>query len=570
MENNTLSFTFHILLPENIEENGQPIVLGNVKELGSWNNPIVKLRQPFPQNPTYWKSDPVAISVSNFGNVQYNYAIHTPKFTLFGREGKIIFEGIDVQDRRTLNIKITDQFDIWRIRGFAFVDYIYDSTEVNNFKDKVVEYQRLLILHNDLTIRASNPKFIINRIDNNLKGKRLFLCILLGYYISKREGSPYVLLDNFPSNLLLNAFEDYKQEILPKDSKDQMYTAILTLIKHNAFQMKFDWLIIFTIASEVDPDYTFIDHLKALKYSDENLTKFIESCKMIKSYIENIKLESYVKIAKWLIPLCHNIDSLLKIWNDILFHNNEIDDSLFKCFIDRIQKFISNDEAVDLEYHFKSLSKDHRNRSSGVFRDQVIFLLKNPNRKWTYENIDAIKKLLHDNSLNWQRDEIIQTLELISQSRTLKLLNIFPEILDDWFRSDFSDTKEEKIPKICAIWFKNLLSKLNTITNNKNDSNFIFSVFQQLDFIYPLLGQRINIWRDLTAIAIDRVKDCSEDQIFSATKLIVQIKQDNVKELFLEMVKDILTIQQTYDQLLNKIRIICDCKTTMTLDVPNM
>ncbi|PKY26550.1 hypothetical protein RhiirB3_513718 [Rhizophagus irregularis] len=570
MENNTLSFTFHILLPENIEENGQPVVLGNVKELGSWNNPIVKLRQPFPQNPTYWKSDPVAISVSNFGNVQYNYAIHTPKFTLFGREGKIIFEGIDVQDRRTLNIKITDQFDIWRIRGFAFVDYIYDSTEVNNFKDKVVEYQRLLILHNDLTIRASNPKFIINRIDNNLKGKRLFLCILLGYYISKREGSPYVLLDNFPSNLLLNAFEDYKQEILPKDSKDQMYTAILTLIKHNAFQMKFDWLIIFTIVSEVDPDYTFIDHLKALKYSDENLTKFIESCKMIKSYIENIKLESYVKIAKWLIPLCHNIDSLLKIWNDILFHNNEIDDSLFKCFIDRIQKFISNDEAVDLEYHFKSLSKDHRNRSSGVFRDQVIFLLKNPNRKWTYENIDAIKKLLHDNSLNWQRDEIIQTLELISQSRTLKLLNIFPEILDDWFRSDFSDTKEEKIPKICAIWFKNLLSKLNTITNNKNDSNFIFSVFQQLDFMYPLLGQRINIWRDLTAIAIDRVKDCSEDQIFSATKLIVQIKQDNVKELFLEMVKDILTIQQTYDQLLNKIRIICDCKTTMTLDVPNM
>ncbi|GBC14826.2 hypothetical protein GLOIN_2v432849 [Rhizophagus irregularis DAOM 181602=DAOM 197198] len=570
MENNTLSFTFHILLPENIEENGQPVVLGNVKELGSWNNPIVKLRQPFPQNPTYWKSDPVAISVSNFGNVQYNYAIHTPKFTLFGREGKIIFEGIDVQDRRTLNIKITDQFDIWRIRGFAFVDYIYDSTEVNNFKDKVVEYQRLLILHNDLTIRASNPKFIINRIDNNLKGKRLFLCILLGYYISKREGSPYVLLDNFPSNLLLNAFEDYKQEILPKDSKDQMYTAILTLIKHNAFQMKFDWLIIFTIASEVDPDYTFIDHLKALKYSDENLTKFIKSCKMIKSYIENIKLESYVKIAKWLIPLCHNIDSLLKIWNDILFHNNEIDDSLFKCFIDRIQKFISNDEAVDLEYHFKSLSKDHRNRSSGVFRDQVIFLLKNPNRKWTYENIDAIKKLLHDNSLNWQRDEIIQTLELISQSRTLKLLNIFPEILDDWFRSDFSDTKEEKIPKICAIWFKNLLSKLNTITNNKNDSNFIFSVFQQLDFMYPLLGQRINIWRDLTAIAIDRVKDCSEDQIFSATKLIVQIKQDNVKELFLEMVKDILTIQQTYDQLLNKIRIICDCKTTMTLDVPNM
>jgi hypothetical protein len=161
-----------------------------------------------------------------------------------------------------------------------------------------VEYQRLLTLHNDLTIRTSNPKFIINRINNNLKEKRLFLCILLGYYISKREGSPHELPNNFPSNLLLNALEDYKQEILPLDTKGQMYTAIITLIKHNAFQMKFDWLIIFKIMIEVDPNCTFIKHLKALKYSDENLAKFIERCKIIKIYTENIKLESYVEIAK--------------------------------------------------------------------------------------------------------------------------------------------------------------------------------------------------------------------------------------------------------------------------------
>ncbi|PKC00365.1 hypothetical protein RhiirA5_505219 [Rhizophagus irregularis] len=88
------------------------------------------------------------------------------------------------------------------------------------------------------------------------------------------------------------------------------------------------------------------------------------------------------------------------------------------------------------------------------------------------------------------------------------------------------------------MWFKNLLLKLDTNTSNKklsNESNFIFSVFQQLELMYPLLGQRINIWRDLTAIAIDRVKNYSENRIFTATKLIVQIKQDNVKVLFLEM-----------------------------------
>jgi hypothetical protein len=273
--------------------------------------------------------------------------------------------------------------------------------------------------------------------------------------------------------------------------------------------------------------------------------------------------------------LCHDTDSLFKLWGDILLHNNKIDNNLNMCFTERIRANISQGEAVDLEHHFRRLPKNYRNRVSGVFRDQAIFLLASPNRKWTYENINAIKKLLHDNNLNWHKDEVIQSLELISQSHTLELLNIFPEILDDWFRSDFSDTKEKKIPKICVIWFKNLLPKLDTNTSDKkssNESNFIFSVFQQLELMYPLLGQRINIWRDLTEIAIDRVKNCSENRIFAATKLIVQIKQDNVKELFLDMVKGILNkaTQQTHDQLLNKIRIICDCKTTKTLDVPNM
>ncbi|PKY27156.1 hypothetical protein RhiirB3_477801 [Rhizophagus irregularis] len=567
------TFTFHVHLPENIEKIGQPVVLGDADELGAWKNPIVKLHQ---KNRTYWKSDPVPISI--ISSIQYKYAIHIPKsaLTYIEFEG---FDGIDAGDNRTLDVQRNNQFDIWKIHEFAFVDYIYDSIEINNLRDKVLEYQHLLTIYSDLTIHASNPKFIIDRIDDNIKEKRLFLCVLLGYYISKKreEGSPHELPNNFPSNLLLNALEDYKQEFLPLDTKDQMHTAIITLIQHNAFQMKFklDWLIIFTIASEVDPDYTFINHLKALKYSDDKLEKFIEGCKIIKPYTQKIKFESYVEIARWLIQLCHNMDSLLKLWDDILLHNNEFDESVSKCFTEQVRANISHTEAVALERNFKRLPEDYRDRVSGIFRDRVIFLLEGINRKWTYENINAVKKLLHENNLSWHRDEFIQSLELISQSHTLELLNIFPDILDDWFRNDFSDTKEKKIPKICVIWFKNLLLKLDTNTSNKNssnNSNFIFSVFQQLELMYPLLGQRINIWRDLTAIAIDRVKNYSEDQIFAATKLIVQIKQDNVKEIFLEMVKDMLnkSTLHTHDQLLNKIRIICDCKTTEILDVPNV
>ena len=120
----------------------------------------------------------------------------------------------------------------------------------------------------------------------------------IGYYISKREGLPYELPDNFPSNLLLDALEDYKQEILPLDTKDQMHTAIMTLIQHNAFQMKFEWLIIFTIADEIDPNYTFIDRLRIIKYSDYLLTKFIKGIEIVRPYFEGIEFETYIKIAK--------------------------------------------------------------------------------------------------------------------------------------------------------------------------------------------------------------------------------------------------------------------------------
>jgi hypothetical protein len=270
------------------------------------------------------------------------------------------------------------------------------------------------------------------------------------------------------------------------------------------------------------------------------------------------------------------MDYLIIFWNDILFHNNEINKSvLLKCFIEQIRECISQDDAIALEYHLKKVPDDYRYDVCEVFRSHTLFLLEDSNKNWTKENITAITNLLHDDNLYWVREDVIQSLELISLSHTLELLNIFPEILDDWFRNGFSDTKEKKIPKICVIWFKNLLLKLDTNTSNKkssNESNFIFSVFQQLEFMYPLLGQKINIWRDLTEIAIDRVKNCSEDRIFAATKLIIQIKQDDVKELFLDMVKGILNkaTQQTHDQLLNKIRIICDCKTTKILYVPNM
>src|ERR1043165_5090159 len=109
--------------------------------------------------------------------------------------------------------------------------------------------------------------------------------------------------------------------------------------------------------------------------------------------------------------------SLFRLWGDILSHNTEFDNNVFKCFIDRVRMSISHDNPAALEAHFKRLPKDYRENVSEAFRDHALFLLES--KKWTNENITAIKKLLHDESMNWQREEVIQSLELISQSHTL-------------------------------------------------------------------------------------------------------------------------------------------------------
>ncbi|PKB93829.1 hypothetical protein RhiirA5_507830 [Rhizophagus irregularis] len=209
--------------------------------------------------------------------------------------------------------------------------------------------------------------------------------------------------------------------------------------------MKFHWLIIFIIANEIDPNYTFIDRLKSLKYSDENLA----------NSLKNVK---------------------------------------------------------PLNLIMKTLSSNLTSRLQRIPRSHTLSLLEGSNGKWTNENITAIVKLLHNDSLHWSKDEVIQLLELISQSHTLELLNLFPEILNDCFRSDLTDTKEKKISECCVVWFNNFIDKLNL----SNESDLIFSMFQRLELVHPFLSQRINIWQNLSDIAIERTKNCQENQIFDA------------------------------------------------------
>jgi hypothetical protein len=250
-------------------------------------------------------------------------------------------------------------------------------------------------------------------------------------------------------------------------------------------------------------------------------------------------------------------------------HNKAIDNIIFKSFIERIQKNISNDDVIALEKRFNKITKRIKNYTSEAFRYHTMKLLSNPLIKWTNQELSIIKKFLQNDNLNWNKEDIIQSLELISRTDNLELLNLFPEILDNWFRKDFTDVKEKRIPKISNNWFINLLDKLENISN-KNENNFVFLIFQKLENMYPLIGYRRNIWNNLTNIITDRVKSCYETQIIGVTKFIVELKEQEVKDLFSSIIKGVMSeiIQPINDRYIDKIFMMCDCKSD-TLKIPN-
>src|SRR4051794_14228757 len=101
---------FHVHSPVNIEKLGQPIVVGDGRDLGEWENPNMKLNRPYSNNPTYWRSESILILIPKGSKIQYKYAISVPA-SLF-RKNKIIYEGnINLEDKRDLNP--IHHFDIW-------------------------------------------------------------------------------------------------------------------------------------------------------------------------------------------------------------------------------------------------------------------------------------------------------------------------------------------------------------------------------------------------------------------------------------------------------------------------
>ncbi|GES94841.1 hypothetical protein GLOIN_2v1778799 [Rhizophagus clarus] len=583
MDNN--SITFHVHLPTNIEKLGNPIIIIDGKELGDWIKPIIKLNRPYINHPTYWSSEPIDFSkipILKRLKIIYTYVVNIPSALLFLEETKTIGEGSVDGKRRTLSNE-RNIFDIWingnnpdlakyqidnnNILDYVFVDLIYDKIRNHNLKESVLEYKKLLSLYKDLTIKFSDLDYITREssAENSFRGQRIFLCLLLGYHISRERNSlQFKLPTNFKSDLLLKSFINYKKNILPDDDHNFIFLALICLIQHNASQTKLDWLVIFTIIKEFDPDYNFLKNLKNIKYDEKYSEKF-------KSHINDIELfENKLKVIQWMLQLCRNMESIFQVWNILLVRNKQIT----QCFIIRIQEIISNGDTNTLLEHYSKIPIEFHDRVSYIFRSRILILLSNPDRSWEVSNIASLVEIFMNDNLKWNDDDILTSLELISKSHNLVLLQSFPKILNDWFNKGFSD---KSIPTICRNWMKLFFLKLGIKKAPTDDSRHVITIFQILNCVYPFFDQRIDIWNDLSTIAIDMMKEYPDYCILGATKSMIELSERDIKRLFIEISKERLnkTVKQVNDQLMKMIMIICGYKIEdeefddFPLNVPN-
>ncbi|CAG8562549.1 11938_t:CDS:10 [Diversispora eburnea] len=558
--------TFHVHLP-NFDRTGEPVVIGSDDKLGNWQK-LNKLEQPDPHShPTYWRSNPINIFLlrENMSEIKYKYGISFKGHVDYEGEGERF------EQTRTLDTTISDQYDIWlnnkkyfmNIDDFAFVDVIYQSTDASNYKEKIMQYQSLLKNHGHHARDVANIEFIISKIcPSQAREKRLFLCVLLGYHIKHHH--IIQLPQHFQSVDLLETLENVSDETLPSSTLELMPRVLQSLVQHNAASKSFVWIGIFKSARILDPQFSFVDSFIGVEYNNEELVNFFKIWnKSAKTYMKYIGEEAYTKIARHLINISRTMSLLTATWKDITDRSINVSNRVRQFLIERTRINIDNSDAsaFTLINDYDKIPPDFRNEVSGIFCDRVIYLLKHPRTEWNINNnLNSIEILLLSESMYWTPDSYLNALEAISQSKEIKILNIFLKLLKHWFaiNNSLHDSKNPKILTICRDWFNSVLARLNESHNSSANGLFIFSVFNYLSEAYKVVKGRERIYEELSRIATTRVRECSEQRILKATTRVVNLDVNVVRE-FINIAADLLkhSVYNADAQLLDKIQFIC-------------
>ncbi|CAH1767897.1 11636_t:CDS:2, partial [Entrophospora sp. SA101] len=571
---------FHLHLPPNISYHETPTILGNVPELGTQKDPIIKLHQ---ESTTYWVSEEIKFPVSYVeDNIQIRY-----KYALIGKSllsrRSVEFEGLDETDDQILENFTENQFDVWHtsnshkfyegFRDFSFIKVIHGSVTQENFKNQVMEYQKLLKKYRELTVTFTTIDFIKECMPiSKEREKKLFLCVLLGYFINERKNTSkfnfYELPNDFDSSTLIDSLTTVYDNTFPSNTNDIIKQAVNLLIRHNFINGSFEWLKIFSVADVIDPKHGFLEVLLDGKYKSRGMELFIKNVEEhVKPYIDNIEdIDIYVKIAEHFLQLCNDMPTLLTMWDNIIIHKT---DRLQQIFFDSTKNNLSQDNPHQLYQQIVALPEEMQIKHFGIFSQRCLSMLKNSRKQWGSEQIKSLMLLLKQ--FKWDKEEFLNALDNISRSTDLSLLQAFPEPLEHCFKT-YNNIKQSKILQICNQWFEQIID----ITHqNKamysNEDKFITIVFSILYDIYPTIGVRINIFNSLVDCAVKRVSQSSENAIYKATCSITKFPEQIYTRYF-HVVKETLEKSSISpnQQLIQKIRKVCGCKKgDKKLNIPN-
>ncbi|CAG8468055.1 14638_t:CDS:2 [Dentiscutata erythropus] len=347
--------TFHVHLPKNFDKSMRPLVVGSIKELGNWKMPVVKLHQTDSES-TYWVSDPVKLH------------LYSPNLD----------------------------------NDFRFVSVIYESVTLENFTKKVMEFQMILKHHNALTVRDIGIDSIFRHFSNAINNyQKIFACVMLAYHIETIQKQTYTLIylhGNFPSaNLLQVLLEVQADNLLPTSAKRPFTFLTSTLVRHNSSKRySFDWMKMFSVASILDSNYTFLSHIN------------------VKPYVDKINKAAnpliYHKIIKTLITISFFGMSSCDFIINKFIGKESIDCEISDFMCDNyISKNVDFNNPYEFEQHFKSITKD-------LYDCQEK--RKTSNKVQIRDNTWALVEFLKNNEFDWNEIEWSENLPPIYDDRT--------------------------------------------------------------------------------------------------------------------------------------------------------
>ncbi|CAH1761994.1 12274_t:CDS:10, partial [Entrophospora sp. SA101] len=584
---------FHVHLPQSVKGKGDICVVGSIKELGEWIEPVVKLCQQsskFSKNKSiYWFSNIVKIPlqvIEENHKITYKYAIFLNSKQRKALKNDISFEGFDGKYERLLETSHRNHYDIWKdndyfkisfgINNYEFVNTIYNTLDANNLNDKLFEFDTIFQKHKELVIEAAGIHFIEEKIRNNkFNEQKFFLIFLLG--IHGKNNSKNFQGYNFKPHNLLDSINQIKESTFPSQFCQIALKGIIDLVYHIGKQNSLDWLNIFSVANILDKEYSFLDSFSDINYDNNTMKGFFEALpSLVKPYIDDgLDINIYTKIAKWLIELCNDMSSIVRMWSEVIVHSSELDEKLQECMVNRIDRIISNNNSLQdpttLLRHYLYIPIYIRHNMKKTFRTKILdcFRLSQHKHNWKDEQVTAILDLILKHEFDWPKQDFVSLVKYVRTVANIKILLNFPILLDKFFEKyDLEKNEQQKILEACVTWFNVLCDQISNKIVPENEDGYVYQIFDKLSSTHDALGKRDLFWNEILEAGINRIKKSQEQYILKATCQVIDFPA--LKNRFYELIKELFnTSNVTIDNnLITKVKIICNC-TSSNLDIPN-